>query len=169
MSWSPVKYFELDTALSNCYHEAIVVIIWEMKRTDLGSQGEWEDSGRYWVNVVDKVTFSVSCQNSPTRQAVNGPVSFLPVFTVDGEALPEQEGGGEDVGPEVRTSTCSTPGRGQTPRPPSHTCCSISGGPWGDGEGVRQQHMEMERKERDPPAEPADTHSLSGWRQVISL
>lgn len=49
-----------------------------MKRTDLGSQGEWEDSGRYWVNVADKVTFSVSCQNSLTRQAVNGPVSFLP-------------------------------------------------------------------------------------------
>lgn len=169
MSWSPVKHLELDTALSNCYHEAaIVVIIWEMKQTDLGSQGEWEDSGRYWVNAQGKVTFSVSCQNSLTRQAVNSPFSFLLAFTVDGEASPEQEGRGEDVGAEIRTSTCSTPGRGQTLRPPSHTCGSVSGGPWEDGEGCETAAHGAGAEGKGPSCR-ACRHSLTQWLKTGHL
>lgn len=75
---------------------------------------------------------------------------------------PEREGGGEDVGAEVRTSTCSTPGRGQRPCHQATPAAASLEDPEGMGRGVREQRVELEREERGPPAEPSDTRSLRG-------
>ena len=109
------------------------------------------------MNLQGKATLSVSCQEALTRQALDGPVSFPPAFTVDGEAPPEQEEGGEGEGAEVRTSTCSTPGRGQTPSCQATPAAASPEDPEGMGRGVREQQVELEREER-----PSCRGSLSG-------
>ena len=122
-------------ALTQHWVTAIRKLLLLLSLSERCSRQTWAPR-RCWVNVRGKATLSVSCQDALTRQALNGPVSFPPAFTVDGEAPPEGRRG-RRCGGWGKDEHVQHPREGTDAQPPSHACCSVSGGPWGDGRGVR--------------------------------